>query len=726
MPRQTSNSVSIFCATASRSVMHLILCFLFGLTLPLSAIADTTTEGWTWTIGCPGDGTTATSTFAATSADGSGFTSSGNCARTSTHFTQFSFTTSSGGTTNSSTLYGLQTGDWLVIPPVLTTESMPVYTTATACPVSSPTLNWIFVQWDNTTPTMSNTYVLGTASYTVAGGVVVDTQYSVIGAAYWIGQYNLGGTCSNGVAQISGNGSADTNGNIYFTSDGSGVFKTSQGQATFFFPQYSIGGSGDLGNMTFQGITFDSHSGSDTRNVTVSSDSTGSYFTVQLYSNPGVSTSLDNTYTDTISITGTNSPQLGMMLGTVTRTGTGAGTSNIACIVNVSLDTRVICTGPSPANSSYPYTVTFVNEGLHVFGQADTSRTGSGVTASNLNDPVGATTDGTRLYVSEWNNNRVLIWNTTHTTNGAAANIVLGQANFTSNTCSGSTSATNACPWNTVSDGTRVIVSDNANSRILIWKAIPTSFTSGTSIPADIVLAQPDMTSGNSGTSATQMNYPSGVTTDGTRIFIADQWNHRVLIWNSIPTSFTSGTTIAPNIVLGQSNWTASAHSSTNLSFPMGIATDGTRILVHDSGHNRVLIWNAIPTSFTSGTGIYANIVLGQAHMTSTGNGTSSTAMHSNVFLVEDVSGVDVYGGKIYVSDMANNRILIWNTIPTSFTDGTAIPANIVLGQPNFTASSSGATSQGLNYPDQVSSDGTRLFITDSNNNRILFWPAPK
>ena len=49
-----------------------------------------------------------------------------------------------------------------------------------------------------------------------------------------------------------------------------------------------------------------------------------------------------------------------MLIGTVTRTGAGAGTGKISCIVNKDFDFRVFCTGQSPSNIQYPYTTTFV------------------------------------------------------------------------------------------------------------------------------------------------------------------------------------------------------------------------------------------------------------------------------------------------------------------------------------------------------------------------------
>src|SRR5260221_14544868 len=54
--------------------------------------------------------------------------------------------------------------------------------------------------------------------------------------------------------------------------------------------------------------------------------------------------------------------------------------------------------------------------------------------------------------------------------------------------------------------------------------------------------------------------------------------------------------------------------------------------------------------------------------------------------------------GRLLVSDNANNRVLIWNSIPT--TNGAA--ANLVLGQPDFSSSTlnnGGRSASSMNRP---------------------------
>ena len=333
-------------------LIFLILIFLGGV-----ALADTSTSGWTWGVNCPGEGTFGTANFTASAAGG--FQGSGTCARTSTYFTKFNFTSSSGGTLASSTIFAHHTGDVLVVPPTLSGSVQPIFTVQTYCPIATQALNWIFVQWDSGTDTLQNTYLLGSANYNTSTGVTVTGQYDVTGSPYYLGSDPMSGSCSGGIYTSTSSNSAELGGTIYFTANGAGVYKTGLGHATFFFPQYTVTAATDLGSATAPGMSFDSTSSTHTRQVQVTTSSAGTTFTVQPYLDPNAGT-IDASYTDTITISHTNTPQSGMLIGTVTRTGTGAGTGKVACIVNKDFDKRVFCTGQSPSSNSYPYTTTFV------------------------------------------------------------------------------------------------------------------------------------------------------------------------------------------------------------------------------------------------------------------------------------------------------------------------------------------------------------------------------
>ncbi len=99
-------------------------------------------------------------------------------------------------------------------------------------------------------------------------------------------------------------------------------------------------------------------------------------------------------------------------------------------------------------------------------------------------------------------------------------------------------------------------------------------------------------------------NHPKGIATDNTRLALADSNNNRVLIWNAIPTT----SNISPDLVLGQTNFTANnsgrGDASSGLevmNWPTAVAiyNDGTdiRLAVADTYNDRILIWRSWPTS---------------------------------------------------------------------------------------------------------------------------------
>ena len=88
--------------------------------------------------------------------------------------------------------------------------------------------------------------------------------------------------------------------------------------------------------------------------------------------------------------------------------------------------------------------------------------------------------------------------------------------------------------------------------------------------------------------------------------------------------------------------------------------------------------------------------------------------------------GVWIQNGRLYVADTQNNRVLIFNRIPTS--NGAA--ADVVLGQPDFTTfvepdltqQKNNVSAKQLLNPVAVSSDGVHIFVTDLGYNRVLIW----
>lgn len=265
------------------------------------------------------------------------------------------------------------------------------------------------------------------------------------------------------------------------------------------------------------------------------------------------------------------------------------------------------------------------------------------------------------------------------------------------------------------SDG-KLVVADMSNQRVLIWKTIPTQ--SGT--PADVVLGQPDFSTfvpSLGGLTASSMNFPAEVATDGTYLAVAEPSNYRVLVWNPFPT-----TNFQPaNAVLGQGSFSSALSTtapSTKSFQPNGLGILGSKLYVADSRWHRVLTFD-LPLPATGAAASGASPI-GQADFTSGGlNGSSNPSTVGPSGFVLPNGALATASGMLFVADAGNNRVLGWNPIPTANT-----PANLVLGQPGFTSNSSSPLSaSSMNGPAAVAANSTNVAVADFSNNRVLVWP---
>ena len=218
-----------------------------------------------------------------------------------------------------------------------------------------------------------------------------------------------------------------------------------------------------------------------------------------------------------------------------------------------------------------------------MLGQPDFNTAILGTTQRDFNTPRNIFSDGERLFIAERNNNRVVIYNSIPTSNYAPADVVIGQPDFDTSSWA-TTQSKFYGPHEIYFDG-KLFISDGFNSRILIYNSIPT--TNGA--PADIVIGQPDFNTRTSGTTSQKFSGPYGVYSDGKRMFVTDMGNHRVLIYNSIPTS-----NYAPaDIVIGQPDFTTKTSGTTQrkLYGPLGLFCDGKRLFVGEYNNRRVLIY---------------------------------------------------------------------------------------------------------------------------------------
>ncbi len=167
------------------------------------------------------------------------------------------------------------------------------------------------------------------------------------------------------------------------------------------------------------------------------------------------------------------------------------------------------------------------------------TRVGTGITPGRpratalTHDPVND-----RLFVSDGGNNRLLVYDTApeNLRNGMAASVVIGQPDFTSNAPGlGPASLRQPAALHYDSQHHRLFVSDGNNNRVLVFDADPPALQNGAEAVA--VIGQPDFDSQTAGRSRSAIDGPDGVTYDyaNDRLFVSDHGNDRVTIYDFAP-----------------------------------------------------------------------------------------------------------------------------------------------------------------------------------------------
>lgn len=351
-----------------------------------------------------------------------------------------------------------------------------------------------------------------------------------------------------------------------------------------------------------------------------------------------------------------------------------------------------------------------------VLGQGNfTSNTSPGATNASTFAPQSvAVFPGGKIFVADIAANRVLRWPSAPA-NGSAAEAVFGQANFTDNTAAVTETRLDV-PYSLAIDslaGNRLWVADLNANRVLRFDN-PSSITSGAA-SANGVLGEPNFTTGGGGTTASTMISPTGVaiTQEGT-LYVADQTNNRVLRFDNAAGKANGA---AADCVLGQANFLTAGVgcTSTTMTTPTTVAVDfnGTLYVV-DQGNNRVLRFD---NADAKTNGAAADGVIGQIDFVTGTAGTSAGKFNSPYGAVVDGSG------RLYISDQLNNRILYFNTPSSIVTGGSA---DGVLGQANFTGASPATTAAGLDAPAGLAIDNAygKLWVAELNNNRVIRYSA--
>lgn len=191
-------------------------------------------------------------------------------------------------------------------------------------------------------------------------------------------------------------------------------------------------------------------------------------------------------------------------------------------------------------------------------------------TAASFYSPYGVTTDGTNLYVVDGVGNiRKIVIATSAVTTLAGA--TLGTSGSTDGT---GTAAKFALPRGITTDGTNLYVADTGNStirKIVIATGAVTTLAGGTFGSTDGI------------GSAAQFYSPTGITTDGTNLYVADRLNTTI---RKIVIAAGSVTTLA-GTGWGTTGWGSMPVNGTGTAArfgqSFGITTDGSNLYVAET-----------------------------------------------------------------------------------------------------------------------------------------------
>ena len=251
-----------------------------------------------------------------------------------------------------------------------------------------------------------------------------------------------------------------------------------------------------------------------------------------------------------------------------------------ACYVSDSNNSRVL---------RFPATLVSSMNADKVLGQSDFDMDSSSTSASTLKASSGSSFDSNgNLWVADYYNYRVLMFrDADNKANGALADLVLGQADFNSAVSSISQTGISSPEAIHIDTTGRLWVADSSNNRV-VWYDNAENLSNGA--PANGVLGQSDFTGSGEAATADRFSYPSGVFVDkSNHLWIIDCGNNRVLRFDN-PNSLATGASANAVLGQTDFITTTHGTSASQMYCPYRSTVDSLGTLwVTDYGNNRVL-----------------------------------------------------------------------------------------------------------------------------------------
>lgn len=281
-----------------------------------------------------------------------------------------------------------------------------------------------------------------------------------------------------------------------------------------------------------------------------------------------------------------------------------------------------------------------------------------------FNHPTDITTDGTDFYVSDYGNNAIR----KVTPSGVVTTLQC-------TTADGTTSSTFYRPTGITTDGTNLYVVDSGTNTIrfidadrkvtIIGSTDGTAGSVDSTVPADV-----------------RFNQPTGITTDGQNLYVADSYNQTIRRINIA--------TKAVSTLAGTSGSTGSAdgiQGAARFYLPSRITTDGVSLYVTD-------FYNRTIRKIDIGSGNVTTLAGVAGQLGSDNGATDSTDGTGSTARFNQPNGITTDGTYLYVTDSYLNSIRKVDNVSGDTT--TIIPVDT------------------LHTPIGITTDGVSLYVTDT------------
>ncbi len=341
-----------------------------------------------------------------------------------------------------------------------------------------------------------------------------------------------------------------------------------------------------------------------------------------------------------------------------------------------------------------------VEPDLRLDGRAWGLRGGDGSTIAVADD---------RVYVSDYNSNRILGFSEVPTSETATPDIVLGAPDISTDTFAEHDFITNGVPR---SDGQHLLIGDGYDKRLHCWTTIPTTSASTPTAVVDFAdgvhaLALHDNTVVAAGPMNGLRAWVSGVPCDGR----------------------------APDVVYG------SQIGSITVESVQSLALDGQYLYVLDSDGG-LYIWDGLPESNEAplfslepdiaGADIYSDgehlsisgrAFFGVMSISDLGSDSQFTEIPDPGWSSAPGQGI-VSGGHVFRADLGYNRVTAWERLDDALA---GVQPDVLLGATGTADTDPDTTQEGLFWPSQLGFDGQRLWVAEYKfSGRVVSFKLPE